>query len=448
MENIKLKIEKLIYEGYGLAHHNGKAVFIKSVLPDEEVEIKIVSKNKNYLRGEIVQIIEPSKHRIKPICPLSKPCGGCNLNFVEYDYLVEQKQNILKEIFQNFENLEIKPFIKSEIPLHYRCKIQYPISQTKKSKRFLIGYYKEKSHEIVNIKFCPAAPLITDEIINFTRENWQHTGYIESSHKGLLRHISIRYSNHTKEILLTFVLNSDENEFKNIKKEIENFATLIMEKFPQIKGFFVNLNPTKTNKITGEKYILIKGANCIIEKLEDKIYKIGADSFFQINPPVAEKLFSSAKNLIDKKGPLLDLYGGVGAIGIFMKENVTKITLVEENKEAIKLAKENFKLNEIQKYEIFETKANLKMEEFIKQKKTFANIIIDPPRKGSDPITLKNVASMTNSIIYISCNPTTLKRDSEILIENGFKLKSIQGADMFPYTHHIETLAHFVKGDV
>ena len=447
MEEKKIKIEKLVYEGVGLAHFEGKAVFVKGCLNDEVVKVKIVSKNKNYLKGEITEIIESSSYRIKPKCPMSKPCGGCDFSHIEYNFSTEEKENILKEIFQKFKEVEFKPFIKSPKIEEYRCKSQYPVTETKKSKRIIAGYYKEKTHEIVNIKYCPIQPKIIDDIIQFVRENWNLSCYIEKSHKGLLRHINTRISSFNNDILITFVLNSDKNEFEKAKSEIEIFADKLIEKFSEIKGVFVNLNNEKTNKITGSDTILIKGEDFIIEKLNESRYKIGVNSFFQVNPKVAEILFNEAKNLISKKGSFLDLYGGVGTIGIFMKDVVSKITLVEENNEAIKFAKENYKLNEILKYEVFEGSAKNKIQDFIKEKRTFENIIIDPPRKGSDIETLNNISKMTNSIIYISCNPMTLKRDAEILIQNGFKFKSLQGADMFPNTHHIECLAHFIKGD-
>lgn len=447
METIRLKIEKLIYEGVGLSHFEGKAVFIKGGIAGELVDVKIVSKNRNFLRAEIVDIIEKSDKRITPKCPMSKPCGGCDLNFIEYNYLTDEKQNILKEIFKNFKNLEFKPFIKSRETENYRCKTQYPTTESKKSKRILAGYYKERTHEIVNIKYCPAQPAIIDDIIQFVRENWNLSCYIEKTHKGLLRHINARISKEAGDVLITFVINSDIKEFEKLKPEIELFADKLTQKFNKVKGVFVNLNNEKTNKIIGDKTILIKGENFILEKLGDYKYKIGVNSFFQVNPKCAELLFDSAKSLISKKGTLLDLYGGVGTIGIYMKDKVSKITLVEENSEAISFAKENYKLNEILKYEVFEGLANKIIKQFIKEKRNFENIVIDPPRKGSDNETLDNISKMTNSIIYISCNPMTLKRDAEILIEKGFRFKSLQGVDMFPYIHHIECVAHFIKGE-
>lgn len=445
MDLIELKIEKSIFGGLGLSHYEGMAVLVEGAVTGDIIKAEIIKKNKNYLSAKIKEIIVPSNKRTKPFCPLYGACGGCGMQFVEYDFLIKEKENILFEIFSSFSELKIKPFVKSPKTLNYRCKTQYPVTQTKNSKRLLIGYYKKNSHDITNIKFCPVQPSVIDEITEFIRNNWNLGAYIEKTHKGLLRHINTRISTNDNSILFTFVLNADEKEYKKIKNEITDFSNLLMNNFPLIKGVFVNLNNEKTNKITGEKTFLIKGEKYIIQNLKSYSYKMGPLSFFQINPYLAEILFEKAKNLISKKGSLLDLYGGVGAIGIFMNDVADKITLVEENSEAVSFAYENYKLNNIKNYEIYEGKAENIINNFIKEKRYFENIIIDPPRKGSDNRTLECISKMTNSIIYISCNPMTLKRDAGFLIEKGFKFKTLEGFDMFPYTHHIECLAHFER---
>ncbi len=451
MENLTLTIEKIIFGGEGLAHNKeGKAVFVKGVLPDETVVVEPYLENKNFIRGKLVQIITPSKYRIKPVCPLSSPCGGCDFGFADYDYLIKLKENIINEMFKDFAGYIKKPMIKSPLKLNYRHKCGYPVSLSKVSKRILSGYYREKTHEIINIKFCPVQPPVIDEIVDFTRNNWKFSIYNEKKGEGLLRHINTRVSYSTGDILAVFVLNIEEKNFK--KKDYKGFAAQLKEKFPKIKGVLINLNPKKTNKITGDTTYLIAGKSFIKEKLTnpfyDSFYKIGADSFFQINPPCASLLFEEVRKITaqNKKGDFLDLYGGVGAIGIFMRGFVSKITLVEENKEACSLAKENYLLNKVSNYEIFEGSAKETVNKFIKEKRKFQNVVIDPPRKGSDGETLENISKMTDSIIYISCNPSTLKRDAAELKNHGFGLNFLRPVDMFPYTNHIEAIAHFTKG--
>ncbi|MCD8024410.1 MAG: 23S rRNA (uracil(1939)-C(5))-methyltransferase RlmD [Candidatus Gastranaerophilales bacterium] len=433
-----LEIEKLVFEGVGLSHNeNGIAVFVKGAMPGDIVEIEPYKNNKHYILAKVKEIKTPSKYRIKPVCPLSKPCGGCDLAFIEYDFQLKLKEQIVKEIFKN---TEILPVIKSPKIINHRAKTQYACGETKISKRPLLGYYMENTHEIVNIKYCPAQPEIIDKIVDFIRNNWGFGCYCENTRNGLLRRINTRISNSNGDILLEFVLNADK-----ISEKEKHFISTLTVKFPQIKGVFVNFNTNITNKITGDRTILVEGKDYIIENLSGFKYKIGINSFFQVNPNCAVELFNAAKKLIKSKGNFLDLYGGSGAIGIFMKDVVSKITLVEQNSESVSFARENFKLNNIEKYEIFEGNAKKTINSFIKEKKWFDNAVIDPPRKGSDRETLSSLSKMTNSIIYISCNPMTLYRDSSVLIENGFELKSVQPVDMFPNTHHIELVADFKR---
>lgn len=441
---IEIRVEKNIFEGNSLSHYEDKAIFTKGLIEGEIASVKIKKVYKNYAKAECVNIISASDKRIKPTCPLNKPCGGCDMAFIDYDYELKIKENIIKEIFNGFE-AEILPVLKSPKIDAYRVKAQFQAGETKNSKRVILGYYKENTHELINIKYCPTQDKIFDEIIDYIRENWKFGCYIEKTSKGLLRNVVLRMSTDKKEILVCLVLNSLENS-----PEIETFSKNLTEKFPEIKGVILNFNNKKTNKILGDKNKLIIGKDFITQTLKSNTgveltYKIGALSFFQVNPYSASILFDTAKNLITKKGTFLDLYGGCGTIGIFMKDKVTKITLVEENPEAIKLAKENYKLNEISKYEVFEGDAKAKINDFIKEKRTFENVLIDPPRKGSNKETLDNISKITNNIIYISCNPMTLKRDAEILIQNGFKFNSIQPVDMFCRTHHIECVAHFIR---
>ncbi len=462
-EIIELTIEKIVNTGSCLSHYEGKAVFINNVVPEDIVRARILKINKNFIRAGLVEIVNPSQYRVKPFCPLYNACGGCNMQNVEYNFLIKQKENILKETFRDFENIEFKPFIKADNLKEYRCKVQNAVSETKVSKRLLLGYFKENTHEVVNIKYCPIQPKIIDEIINYVRENWKFGGYVEKKDKGLLKHVLIRYSKFSKKMILTLVINKDFEWFNKIEEDVKSFAAAITKKFPDISGVLVNFNPKKTNKITGDITKLITGNDFIYEKIYSKndileeneiskdtleyTYKISKDSFFQTNPEVASKIFDEVKSLIPENSNILDAYGGVGTIGIFLSDKARKITLVEECESAVNDAKANFKLNNCKNYEVFLGDAKKIFKDFLKSapknKKLFDCAVLDPPRKGSDKEALEIISKLAKTIVYVSCNPATLARDAKILRENGFNLKSLQGADMFPFTHHIESAAYF-----
>ncbi|MBQ9150008.1 23S rRNA (uracil(1939)-C(5))-methyltransferase RlmD [bacterium] len=443
---IDVEIEKLVYGGDGLARVGDEkfVIFVKNSLPKDKLKVKIISANKKFARGEIVEIID--SRRIKPFCALYNACGSCDCQIAEYNFLIEQKTEILKNIFKNIvpEN-KIYPLIPSVDDKFYRHKIQFPAQQTKNSKRILLGYYKENSHDLVNIKYCPSQVEIMNEIAQFIRENWELGCYNEKTHQGLLKNVLTRISSYSGDILLTMVLNCAESDFGTVDSKIFKFFKKITAKFAEIKGGFVNFNPKKTNKILGDETLKVYGQDYIIEKLGDKSYKIGATSFFQVNPKSAVNLFNVVKENIKPNSTILDAYGGVGAIGIYVSDVASKITLVEENENAISMAFDNFKMNNIQNYEILEGDAKKHFLDFEKERRSFDYVILDPPRSGCEIEGLKAVAKFAKNIIYVSCNPQTLRRDMSYLIEEGFKPKFIQGVDLFPYTHHIESVCVFER---
>ena len=187
-DTVELNIEKLTYGAEGLARFGDDkfVVFAPQCLPKERIKARIVSVNKSFARAELVEIIEKSPYRIKPLCPLYNACGSCQLGICDYDYSIQLKSDILDEIFKGYN---IKPFIKSPISQKYRHKIQYPVRETKNSKRVKLGYFKPKSHELTDIKFCPIQPDIINEITQFIRKNYGLGCYSEKTNKGLMKNV-------------------------------------------------------------------------------------------------------------------------------------------------------------------------------------------------------------------------------------------------------------------
>ncbi len=432
-------IEKLSNLGYGIARFDGYVIFVKDACPDDVVKIKLIKKNKNYANAIITEIISPSKHRIKPFCAMQKVCGACQLQYIDYDFQLKIKREIVSDLIK-IPDVEIRDTIPSTKTEGYRHKIQYPISETKNSKRILAGYYKTDSHEIVNIKHCPIQPEYCDKIIEFIRENAQLfdiSGYTESIHKGDLKHVVIRTSEYSKQNLVVLVINSDK-----IPDKIKQFAQKIYNNLENISGVCINLNPKKTNLILGNKTVLAIGNDFVEEKLTNKVFKIGAETFFQINPYSANNIFNFIKEYISKncKSPsILDAYAGIATFGICMSDIAEYVVSVEEVKASTDMAKEIIKENNIKNVEVINSDAD---SYFNSEKRKFDITIFDPPRKGCSEITLENALKLTTKkIIYVSCNPATLARDLKYLTSKGCKIEFIQPFDMFPHTYHIENVA-------
>ena len=441
--------EKLVYEGSALAKVDGFPIFIDGGCPGDKLKIRIKKANKSFANAEILEILEPSAHRAKPFCPIHNVCGGCGWQYVDYDFQLEQKRNIVFETIKKItgREIEVKPVIPSPKIREFRSKVQYPVSQTKVSKRLLAGYYKKGSHELVNVKFCPIQPKIIDKITEFIRQTAKEleiSGYNEKTHKGELRHIVYRYSVSENECIVIFVVNNTKlnEKFKNLSKKV-------MNEFAHVKGCLVNYNTEKNNLILTGDTRKIQGENHIIEKIDGKTFKISANSFFQVNIGSAENIFNTVKNIIVEnyeKPRLLDAYSGVSSFGIWLADIADEVVSVEEAPSATKDAQENVKLNNITNLKAINKDAKIAFEELIDANEKFDVTVLDPPRKGCSKESLDFAVKLSKkAIIYVSCNPSTLARDLKYLHENGFKTKYIQPVDMFCHSYHIESVAWLEK---
>lgn len=443
-EKYTVKIEKLINGGDSIAKIDDFTVFVEKGCPEDVTEIEILKVSKSYANAKIVEIKEPSKYRIAPKCHLHNVCGGCGLQHIEYEEQLRQKENIVRETITKIsgENIEILPLKYPENTFGYRHKVQYPVSQTKVSKRILAGYFKKGTHEVINIKHCPVQPEIIDEITEFTRMKAAElniSGYNEKTHSGLLRHINYRISRFSGEILVTFVLNS-----KKIPENVKKLAEILYNTF-KIKGITANFNSKKTNVILGGKNSVIVGEDFITEEINNVRYKISSTSFFQINPESAEIIFNIAKKMITENNTnpsVLDAYSGVSAFGLQMKDIAKEIISVEENSSATEDAKINIKINNADNCQVINGNAFDIFDRFAKENKKFDVVLLDPPRKGCGEDALSRVVKLCGkNIVYVSCNPATLASDIKYLHQNSFRTKYIQPVDMFCHTPHIECVA-------
>ncbi|MCR4881699.1 MAG: 23S rRNA (uracil(1939)-C(5))-methyltransferase RlmD [bacterium] len=443
MEKIlTLKIENFSSSGEGMAKHNGFVIFVENALPDDLVKVEIIKENKHFAKAKILEIIKPSKGRVKPFCALYNACGACSLQSASYDFQLKLKKEIVQDAIRNIGglNMDVQDVEPAPLTKEFRCKIQYPTAQTKVSKRILAGYYKPKSHEIVNIKHCPIQPAICDEIVEYIRQKGQELNiscYDEKKKTGLLRHIVIRHSSLNGSNLVTLVVNDDTTH-----PDIKTLAQNIFQKFEKITGVCVNFNITKSNLILGKETVCLFGEDTIEEKILDKTFKIGANTFFQVNPKSAENIFGYVKEIIKnnyKEPVVLDAYAGIAAFGIVVSDVAKEVLSVEENESSTKLAQEVIKNNNIQNVQIKCADTGNFLTECSEK---FDIIILDPPRKGCDETTLREALRLSKGgIIYVSCNPATLARDLKYLVQNGARVKNIKPFDMFCHTPHVETVA-------
>lgn len=443
-KEIVVKIEKLASNSQGIARSEGVVIFVDDeVCPEDECKVEIVKKHKSYYIAKVKELIKPSPYRVKPFCPMHKVCGACQLQHIDYKEQLVIKRQLVEDVMRGLD-VDVKEVVPSPQIKEFRHKIQYPIRQTSVSKRLLAGYFKPKSHDLVNIKYCPIQPKICDEIVEFIRDNsskYGIDGYDEKHHKGLLKHVVIRASVLDSTQLVVLVVNA-----KKETKELRTFAEVLFENFESIVGVSLNFNPNKTNLIMTKDTKSVIGKEYIKEKLCDTVFKIGANTFFQVNPESANNIFQYVKNYISdnfKTPIILDAYAGISAFGLCLSKVAKTVVTVEENKESVELAKSLKNENGIENIYIYNSDCSEFFEkEFEEHKKGYDVTILDPPRKGCSQESLDYALKLTKSkIVYVSCNPATLARDLKYLKEHGAKIISLKPFDMFCHTTHIETVA-------
>ena len=443
-DTLIVDIEKLNSAGQGIAKIDGFVIFVDRACPGDKLEVNITKKNKSFAVAKIKNIIQPSIHRISPKCKLQNVCGACQLQHIEYSAQLDFKKVIVQDIFHSiYGDIEIKNVIPSPKDFGYRHKIQYPVTQTKNSKKILAGYYKNCSHGLVNIKYCPIQPSYCDTIIDYIRNTAFDigvSGYYDKKHTGILRHVVIRASEYTNQYLVTLVINSE-----TIPNIIRTLAEKIYSELDNICGVCINLNTKKTNLIFGKKSILLYGNDYIEEKLCDFVFRIGVKTFFQVNPYTANNIFYYVKEHIKnnfKEPVILDAYAGITAFGITLSDVAKKIVSIEEVNESVEQAKLIINDNKIINTDIPQGDAGEFFNSQLNLNNKFDITILDPPRKGCTTESLEYAYKLTTSqIIYVSCNPATLARDLKYLQEKGCKIEFIQPFDMFPHTYHIECVA-------
>lgn len=392
---MQVKIEKYDDLGRGIAYLNGKVLFVPKTVPGDIVEIAVINDKKNFSECQVLKYIEYSPERINSSCPYFDSCGGCDFLNVKYENSLNYKVNKVKEIF-NKNGISINPkVVFSSQNLFYRNKITLKVQNGK------LGYFKNNSHDLVEIDKCIIASNAINSMIPYIKK-----------FNILNGNVTIR-SNQNEEILL--VIESYDNLNININEIKKNI---------KLVGIVIN------NR-------LFYGVDFLNENINDLNYRISYDSFFQINPRVAQILFNTIDENIDVNDNVLDIYCGVGTLSLSAAKKAKQVVGIEIVKNAIFNAKFNAKINNIQNTEfILGDASNIKFSKY----NNFNKVIVDPPRSGLTNSVISTILKINpEEIIYVSCDPQTLVRDIKILSAN-YVIKDSFVLDMFCYSYHVETI--------
>lgn len=443
-EVYNFRVEDYNYDGGGVCKYDKSVIFVDDVLKGEFVNIKITNVNnkKNIAFGELIKVIEPSEMRTEKICPHTT-CNGCQLMHVNYSDQLLIKKSIVEGVMKHIgrlENIEINNTIGMENPLNYRNKASVPFA--KKDKVIEAGFYEKNTHNIVNFDKCMIHPNALTEILQ-TVKNWilkyEIPVFDEKTLQGKIKHVIVRFGD--DEIMVGII--SKSKKISDPKKLIQ----MLRECNKKITSVVLSVNALDNNVIIDDKSenIVLYGKETIVSSIGEYKFNVSVDSFFQVNKTQTEVLYKTALGFLGLKGheTVIDAYCGVGSISLFISKHCKKVIGIESNKKAVNDGRKNITLNKVTNVELIEGACE---DEFDKIKEKIDAIIIDPPRKGCDKRFLHSmIKASPDKIVYISCNPSTLARDLNYINENGYKVKTIQPVDMFPYTYHIENVVLIEK---
>ncbi|MCR5652901.1 MAG: 23S rRNA (uracil(1939)-C(5))-methyltransferase RlmD [Ruminococcus sp.] len=375
-------------------------------------------------------------------CPLYKKCGGCQLQNLTYEQQLEFKMKKAVKLLGRFHFVD--KIIGMDKPYHYRNKVQAAFGRDKKG-QIISGVYQSSTHRIVPVDCCLIEDEKADEIIVTIRKllkSFKLKPFDDNKMTGFLRHVLVKRGFSSGEIMVVLVTGSEEFKSKR------SFVNALLQRHPEITTIVQNINNRRTSLVLGEKSVVLYGDGVIREQLCGYTFTISPKAFYQINPVQTEVLYGKAMEFaqIDKNDIVIDAYCGTGTIGIIASKYAGHVYGVELNKDAVKDAKKNAKLNNIENIDFVCADAGKYMVNLAEEKLRADVVIMDPPRAGSDINFLRSVVKLSpRKVVYISCNPETLARDLMFLSKNKYKVRKIQPVDMFPHTEHIECVVMLTR---
>lgn len=441
-EYIETQFEDLTHDGAGVAKINGYPIFVPNGLPGEKAKVKVIKINKGYAIGRLIDLYEKSPYRMEIPKEDAHKYGGCQLQHISYEGQLKFKENQVRQVLSRIgklEDVKVHPILGMENPWHYRNKTQVPVGE--KDGRLIAGFFKPRSHEIVDTDESLIQIAEVNDAVKVVKEICNKLAlpaYDEKSHKGVLRHIMVRYGQQTGELMVVVVTRTSDIPHKG------RLIDEIVKRLPKIKSIVHNINSKRTNVILGDKTKVLWGNEVIYDYIGNVKFAISALSFYQINPVQTKVLYDKALEYAELTGSesVIDAYCGIGTISLFLAQRARKVLGVEIVPEAIEDAKKNAELNGITNAEFVVGEAETVIPKWYEEGNKADVLVVDPPRKGCDEALLQTIIDMKpKKVVYVSCNPATLARDLRILEDGGYKTIEVQPVDMFPSTVHVECVA-------
>lgn len=504
-DEVIVNIVGLSHDGEGVGRYEGFTLFVKGTLPGERALVHVLKVKKQYGYAKLLRLIERSPERTEPPCPIFEQCGGCQLQHLNYEAQLHHKRQLVVDSLERIGKLRVNnsrsgegasgdsrsdssvvhegadgtreggasqvnqnrgggsdssegewsdgagasgiivhPTLGMDEPWRYRNKAQVPFGEEEGG--LVAGFYAQGSHRIVDMDSCLIQHESNDEVIAAVKaiaRDLGITAYDEATHRGILRHVVVKYGFATKEVMIVLITNGTEIPRKN------EWIQRIREAFPSVLSICQNINPKRTNVIFGDETKVLWGQPVIHDTIGDVKFAISPRSFYQVNPQQTEVLYRKALEYAQLSGEetVIDAYCGIGTISLFLAQHANKVYGVEIIPEAIEDARVNAELNGLTNVEFAVGAAEHILPEWKNQGIRPEIIVVDPPRKGCDEALLETILVMKpERVVYVSCNPATLARDLRVLEDGGYQTIEVQPVDMFPHTTHVECTVLLKRG--
>ena len=449
MELAKNQEHTVTIEGYGeggmgVARIDGRVVFVHGALRGEKCRVLILKTLKSVAFAKVLEVLEPSSERITPDCPYFPRCGGCTYRHIRYEEELRLKRQRVQDNLSRIggSDVTVEEILGAQDTLRYRNKAQYPVS-----KDGAVGFYRARTHEVIECEHCLLVKPEADAAAEALREYMQScriAGYDEKTGRGLVRHLYIR-SNAAGESLVCVLVNGDK-----LPKE-DRLVTLLRDACPKCTGIVLGTNTKKGNVILGDHYRTLWGSDRLEDTLCGKTFRLSVPSFYQVNRVQAERLYAKAIEFAGLTGQetVLDLYCGAGTITLALSDHAKKVLGAEIVPEAIDDARENAARNGVKNAEFFCGDASDVAKKLARENLRPDVITVDPPRKGLAADVVESIAEMQpGRVVYVSCDSATMARDVKRLADLGYTAQRACAVDMFPRADHVETVVLLSKGEV
>lgn len=438
---IDVHIESLNSEGQGVGRISGYVIFVIGALPGEDCKAQVLKATKKYAVARLIRYKKPSKLRANPLCPYFGKCGGCQLQHIKYPAQLLFKHNKVIQALSKITGIKkdiVSPTIGMTEPWYYRNKSIFTAANG--AEHHILGMYQNHSHKIVDIDKCYIADKKINTVLTATKD-WMKrskvTVYDNHKKQGNLRAVYARVGTSTGQAMVGAVTYSD-----NLSGS-DTFTTLLRRSDNDIVSIFHNVNTKPQGERLSFNTDFIWGTKTIADKLGKLRFDISPYSFYQINPIQTIKLYDTVIDFCELKGHerVLDAYCGVGTIGQYIASNCGEVIGIEAINDAINDAKDNARKNNIRNIKYLVGDCTVVLPQLIDAGITFDIVIVDPPRKGCDKRFIQSlISARPKTVVYVSCNPSTMARDVKELTNNGYEINKVQPVDMFPQTDHVETV--------